>query len=182
MTRKSATPRRQGRDPEVDPRPTGIDQGPNGRYRYKALAKLLQVDEPTLKKIAALAAMQATRREAAGALAVSLRTFEAFLATESQAKDAWQLGRQQGRASLRRRYYEMALVDPAMMRHAAKHYLGMDDKQSVAVQSETTVKVLTVDEARARAAELIKKMGLTIDLDNVDARRIKGIMSYRAAK
>jgi hypothetical protein len=182
MTRKSAAPRRQGRDPKVDPRPTGIGQGPNGGYRYKALPKLLQVDELTLKKIAALAAMQATKREAASAMAVSLRTFEGFLAAEPEAKNAWQLGRQRGRASLRRRYYEMALVDPAMMRHAAKHYLGMDDKQSVAVQSETTVKVITVDEARARAAELLRKMGLMIGLDNVDARSIKDILPFRAAK
>ena len=162
MTRRATTPRRQGRAPERDPRPTGVGQGPNGGYRYKAQPKLLQADEATLKKITALATMQSVRREAAGALGVSLRTFDAFLAAEPEAKEAWQLGRQRGRASLRRRYYEMALVDPAMMRHAAKHYLGMDDKQTIETTGNTPTVQINVIEAKARVAELMRKMGLAI--------------------
>jgi hypothetical protein len=82
MTRGATTPRRQGRAPESDPRPTGVGQGPNGGYRYKAQPKLLQ-RRATLKKITALATMQSVRREAACAWACRY-AFDAFLAAEPE--------------------------------------------------------------------------------------------------
>ena len=106
--------------------------------------------------------MQSVRREAAGALGVSLRTFDDSRRFSRRRKEAWQLGRQRGRASLRRRYYEMALVDPAMMRHAAKHYLGMDDKQTIETTGNTPTVQINAIEAKARVAELMRKMGLAI--------------------
>ena len=178
MAKTAATQRRQGRAPERDPRPTGID--PNGgSYRYKQPRRLLEVNDLTLKKIRGIAAIQATRKEGAAALGVALRTLEGFLAEEPDAKEAWQMGRQAGRASLRRTLFEQALVDPAQMRFLAKHYLGMDDKQTVAATINTSSTAINVDEARTRAAELMQKLGIKIRFKSGGDREMKDVTPVR---
>jgi hypothetical protein len=58
------------------------------------------------------------------------------------------------------RAFEMALTDPAMMRFAMKHYMGMDDKLTVSNELSDKRPMQRV-EAAERAAELLKKLGMT---------------------
>lgn len=68
----------------------------------------LKPDDETFKNINGLARIQCTQREAAAVLGVEERTFHSFLQLHKKARDAWEEGRDQGRASLRRMQYKAA--------------------------------------------------------------------------
>ena len=68
----------------------------------------LVCDEDTILKIRHLAHIQGTKEEAAGALLVSERTFSLFLHVHIKAREAWELGRHEGRVSLRRAQWKLA--------------------------------------------------------------------------
>lgn len=172
MARPKDSPNK-GRNPERDPRPTGVV--PGRPYQYKRAPTALYLDDETLKKLMGCAQRQMSKNQAAGFLGVKRDTFLAFLDHYPEAEEVWAIGRQRGRAVLKNRYYDMALVDPGMMRHAAKHYLGMDDKETVDVTATAEVRVASVDEARKRAAELMAKLGLTIDSSSGAIRTMKDV-------
>jgi len=88
----------------------------------------LVCDEDTILKIRHLANIQGTKEEAAGALLVSESTFSLFLHGHIKAREAWDLGRHEGRASLRRVQWKLAQRSPAMAIWLGKQYLGQKDK------------------------------------------------------
>lgn len=163
----------QGRAPERDPRPSGVV--PGRPYQYKRAPTALYLDDETLKKLMYCAQRQMSKNQAAGFIGVKRDTLVAFIDHYPEAQEIWQIGRQRGKANFRGRYYDMAMVDPSMMRHAAKHFLGMDDKETVDVTANIETRSVNVDEARKRAAELMIKMGLTIDSASGAIRTMKDV-------
>ena len=71
-------------------------------------------DEDTLKRIRHLANIQCNQSEAAGALLVGESTFTEFLGTHIKAREAWDMGRQEGLASLRRAQFRQSQRSAAM--------------------------------------------------------------------
>jgi hypothetical protein len=93
----------------------------------------LVADERTLHQLRNLAAIQATVREAAGILMCGVSTLEAFIGAggAKEARDAWEQGRQQGRVSLRRKQYQMAMngsVTMAIFLGKQRDWLGQADR------------------------------------------------------
>ena len=92
---------------------------------------LLEPTEAALDQIRALGSIQATNDEAASVLRVSTGTFEAFMRHHPQAREAFDGGKQEGRASLRRQQFAMAEKNAAMAIWLGKQYLGQSDKSEV---------------------------------------------------
>lgn len=160
---KPANRKGEGRHPDRDPRPTGIV--PGQPYRGKAKRRRLELDDATLKQILNFARRQMSKNEAAGCMGVSRICLVDFLEANEEALEAWEIGRQEGMGRLRSRYYEMAMIEPQIMKHAAKHYLGMEDKPQAAVNvnvnagDNTTVNVDPgTAEVKKRVVELLAKL------------------------
>ena len=87
----------------------------------------LVCDEETILKIRHFANIQCNQAEAAGALLVSESTFLQFLRRHIEAREAWELGRHLGRASLRRLQWKHTQRSPAMAIWLGKQHLGQKD-------------------------------------------------------
>lgn len=85
-------------------------------------------DDNTLKRIKALANIQCSQAEAAGAMLVTESTFHLFLKRNIKAQEAWQLGRDEGKASLRRIQWKQAARSTTMAIWLGKQWLGQKDK------------------------------------------------------
>lgn len=99
-----------------------------GSGRPIGSSKLQPTDE-TIKQIEGLARIQCTQREAGAVLGVCERTFADFLRAHKKALDAWELGKETGKASLRRNQYKMAESNPTMAIWLGKQMLDQTDKQ-----------------------------------------------------
>jgi len=93
----------------------------------------LVVDEPTLKRIRELGAIQCTQAEAAAVMLCSQTTFRSFLADNKQAHEAFELGKETGKASLRRTQFMLAKKSAAMAIWLGKQYLGQKDRDRIEV-------------------------------------------------
>jgi hypothetical protein len=88
-------------------------------------------DDRTLRQLRTLAAIQCTQKEAAGVLGVSENFLCTFLGPTGSkiARESWEAGRQEGRASIRRKQYEMAMRgNITMLIWWGKNNLGRSDK------------------------------------------------------
>jgi len=88
----------------------------------------LEVTEQMLDQIRALGRIQATEAEAAAVLRVHRNTFCAFMKKSMEALDAYEGGKQEGRASLRRKQFAMAEKSATMQIWLGKQYLGQKDR------------------------------------------------------
>lgn len=88
-------------------------------------------DEETLKRIRALGNIQCTQLEAAGVMHVCEKTFCVFLQENEKAKEAWIMGREEGKASLRRIQWKQAEKSATMAIWLGKQWLGQKDKTSI---------------------------------------------------
>jgi hypothetical protein len=95
----------------------------------------LQADERTLSILQGLARIQCTQKEGAAVLGVHEGTFSAFLKANEQARDAWELGREAGKVSLRRMQWAAAEKSPQMLIWLGKQYLDQRDKLEQAVDA-----------------------------------------------
>ena len=84
----------------------------------------LEHSEQLLEQIRALGRIQATVEETASVLRVSLRTLQNFFSMHDDAKDAHEIGKLEGLASLRRKQFSMADKNAAMAIWLGKQYLG----------------------------------------------------------
>lgn len=75
----------------------------------------LVLSEALLEQLRALGGIQATVEECAAVLKVSLRTLQNFFADHPEAKDAHEAGKENGKASLRRAQFQLALNGNATM-------------------------------------------------------------------
>ena len=92
---------------------------------------LLEPTEAVLDQIRALGGIQATNDEAASVLRVSTGTFEGFMRNHPQAREAFDAGKDEGRASLRRTQFAMAEKNAAMAIWLGKQYLGQSEKSEI---------------------------------------------------
>jgi hypothetical protein len=90
-------------------------------------------DEATLKQIKGLAGIQCTQKEAASVLGVCENTFNAFLRCSEKSREAWELGREEGKASLRRLQWATAQKSTTMQIWLGKQYLEQRDKMEESV-------------------------------------------------
>ena len=91
----------------------------------------LEHSEQLLDQIRALGRIQATVEEAASVLRCSERTLQVFFADHSDAKEAHEEGKNEGRASLRRKQFAMAESNASMAIWLGKQYLGQKDSHVI---------------------------------------------------
>lgn len=89
-------------------------------------------DKPeTLAQVHALGKIQCTTKEAAAVLSVTEKTFIVFLQRFKKAQEAFENGKEAGRASLRRQQWKLAESGHAAMQiWLGKQYLSQTDKNS----------------------------------------------------
>jgi len=91
-------------------------------------------DERTIGIISGLAKIQCTNAEAAAVLNVSRETFEQFLGRSKKAREAWQTGKEAGKASLRRMQFRAAEEgNTTMLIWLGKQFLGQRDKHETEI-------------------------------------------------
>jgi hypothetical protein len=98
-----------------------------GREAATGAPPKLQPDEPTLKRIRDLGGLQCTLAEVAGVLQCDEATVRAFLKKYPKAANAFEEGKNGGKASLRRMQYVQAKRNAAMAIWLGKNYLGQRD-------------------------------------------------------
>jgi hypothetical protein len=136
----------------LDPEPQ--DEIPELPARRPGRPLALVLDDRLMRQVQALGEMQCTINEAAGALGVSHVTLLAFFSRHPEARDAFQTGREYGKASVRRAQYKMALEVPQMSIWWGKQNLGQSDK----VESTTTHVSMDPEERVKRVVELQKRV------------------------
>lgn len=100
-------------------------------------------DEETLEKLKIVASGQHTQLEAASIFGVSLRTFEGFLRSSAKAREIWDLGEGNGKASLRRMQFVSAQKGSVPMQiWLGKQYLGQKDKHESTLEVGDTIRDL----------------------------------------
>ena len=87
----------------------------------------LTLSDELLAQLRALGGIQATVEECAAVLQVSLRTLQNFFIECPDAKDAHEAGKDNGKASLRRKQFAMAETNATMAIWLGKQYLGQKD-------------------------------------------------------
>ena len=123
----------------------------------------LIADDATIDKVKMIAGLQCTQPEAAAILEVSLACFEGFLRANKKAREAWDDGRENGRASVRRMQFNSAKAGNVTMQiWLGKQYLGQKDKQETELTGKDggpiEVKNST-DELVSRIARLASRAG-----------------------
>ena len=87
----------------------------------------LQCNAAILKRIRGLAGIQCTQKEAATVLGVCSETLRSFFDRHKKAQEAWEFGRDIGKASMRRFQIKQAEHNPTMAIWLGKQYLGQSD-------------------------------------------------------
>ena len=118
-------------------------------------------DDKTINILSGLARIQCTTKEAAAVLNVSEVTFFAFLKRSKKARETWDHGRENGRASLRRHQFRMAENNPTMAIWLGKQYLEQHDRQEVDLNHVVTIS--QEFENHLRALQSSREESLTIE-------------------
>lgn len=87
----------------------------------------LVADSPTLAKLRGLGQIQATRRETAQVMGVANETLSRFFAAHPHALEVYEMGKAEGRVSLRRTQFKMAQTNASMAIFLGKNILGQSD-------------------------------------------------------
>lgn len=96
----------------------------------------LQLDDELIKQIQGLARIQCTMKEAGAVLGVNEVTFSLFLKAHKKAMEAWDYGKENGKASLRRYQFKTAETNPTMQIWLGKQMLDQVDKSESHVTSD----------------------------------------------
>jgi len=121
-TRKASAGTRKKRMPPKASQTLAEDKNLGGRPPSLTWSSKL---ENTLKQ---LGAMQSTQAEAAAVLGVCEKTIQTFFNDHPQARDAFKIGRELGKMSLRRKQNRLAEKNAAMAIFLGKNYLDQTDK------------------------------------------------------
>lgn len=103
-----------------------------------------QPTDETIKQIEGLARIQCTMKEAGAVLGVSERTFSDFLQAHIKALEAWENGKESGKASLRRNQYKMSETNPTMAIWLGKQMLGQKDNMTIGGDGENPLQVMVL--------------------------------------
>ena len=107
--------------------------------RPKGSTKLQLTDE-LVRQIEGLARIQCTQREAGAVLGVDEDTFRSFLGLHKKALEAWENGKEVGKASLRRHQFRMAETNATMQVWLGKQHLGQRDQMEVGGDPNNPIK------------------------------------------
>lgn len=119
--------------------------------------KLVETPE-LIKQIEGLSRIQCTMVEAAAVLGVHRDTFSDFLRAHEKAMAAWQDGKENGKASLRRMQFKSADAGNATMQiWLGKQWLDQKDR----VESDMTLHA-TDEHIESRIAKLLGKAGVAV--------------------
>jgi hypothetical protein len=91
----------------------------------------LKPDKKTLDMLHGLGEIHCTVAEAASVLSVHKKTLHEFIARHPIAREAWEDGSNQGKASLRRQQCDMAKTNPTMAIWLGKQLLGQTDRREL---------------------------------------------------
>lgn len=91
----------------------------------------LVMDANTLRQIEAAGQIQCTLVEVAAILGSSEEPLRQFFRQWPEAADAYEKGKQNGKSSLRRQQFKLAMSNPAMAIFLGKNYLGQADRHEV---------------------------------------------------
>lgn len=91
-------------------------------------ATKLKMSDEIVKQIEGLARIQCTMKEAGAVLGVNETTYSRFLQAHEKALEAWEHGKETGKASLRRNQYKMSETNPTMAIWLGKQMLDQRDK------------------------------------------------------
>lgn len=117
----------------------------------------LTCDEATLEKLKVVASGQHTQLEAAAIFGVSIRTFEEFLRVNEKAREIWDLGEGNGKASLRRMQFMSAQKGNVTMQiWLGKQYLNQTDKQEQTIQAGESLRELWARVGERRQVKVIE--------------------------
>lgn len=94
-------------------------------------ATKLKISDEIVKQIEGLSRIQCTMKEAGAVLGVNEVTFSRFLQAHQKAMDAWQHGKETGKASLRRNQFKMSEHNPTMAIWLGKQCLGQKDHVAI---------------------------------------------------
>lgn len=114
------------------------DENPMAKPSNQAPKKMgrplaLNDDDKTIATIQGLARIQCTTKEAAAVLGVAKQTFFDFLDRSLKARQAWENGAEEGKASLRRHQFKMAEGNATMAIWLGKQWLDQKDRKEVEV-------------------------------------------------
>lgn len=110
----------------------------------------LTADDRTIKIVQGLARIQCTKAEASAVLGVTRTTFDAFLDANEKVAEAWSLGPDHGKASLRRSQWRKAEEgNVGMLIWLGKQYLGQRDKSEHSGQLDHGILQLVVTPTEA---------------------------------
>lgn len=113
-------------------------------------------DKKTLEILFGLGKIQCTTKETAAVLGVSEPSLFALFKRDKKAREEFEKGQQQGRASLRRQQYKMAETNPTMSIWLGKQYLNQVDKHEIGRAGE--FEELSDAELRERERDLDRRI------------------------
>lgn len=102
----------------------------------------LKQDETTLKTLEGLGMIHASLREAAAVLGVKHQSLVAFFKRWPEGEEAFEFGKEKGRANLRRLQFHLAQKNAAMAIFLGKNMLGQADRQEVTGSDGGPVKMI----------------------------------------
>jgi len=117
-------------------------------------------DETTLEQIRALGKIQCTIKEAAAVLKSSKAGLIAFFESYPDAREVFESGREEGKASLRRRQFQMAEKNPTMSIWLGKQYLEQRDVSQINQNMTITLSDVELDR---QLTALLSKAGASSD-------------------
>ena len=133
--------------------------------------KLLPDDE-TIKRVEGLGQIQCTTREAAAVLGVCHDTFLKFIDQHEKAKKAFEDGKENGKASLRRMQLKSAQNGNITMQiWLGKQLLGQKDQ--IKTESENNINV-TVTHVRDQLSRKLGRLALTGEARSLAEQPVSG--------
>lgn len=129
----------------------------------------LSPDATTLKTIAGLGAIQATEKEVAAVMGVSTVTLTKFFKDNPEAREAYDDGKDHGKASLRRRQWAMSEKNVAMQIWLGKQWLGQKERSAHEHTGKNGAPIETVDLSKLSDKELAEYERLTLRLADVSS-------------
>ena len=106
-----------------------------------------------LTEVRRLAGLQCTLEEAGAFFGMTATGFRKLLKNDSRVQEAWDLGFETGKISLRRKQHRLAGTNAQMAIHLGKQYLGQVDAKSLELSGKAGAPIETMDLTKLDAKE-----------------------------
>lgn len=124
------------------PNPKDVTAAGDGKTFRDKLGRpyAIRDEEAAVKTLAGLGAIMATTKECAAVLGVSEPTIFAFFRKVPAARMAWESGKENGKASLRRSQFSLAQKNATMAIFLGLNYLEQKDRREIAGAPDAPIK------------------------------------------